>query len=124
IAAMEGTTEGGNMELEKRVVQLQNKLEDYREKLVKSREHIKKQNLRVADLEAELSGLAHKDADARVRDKEEKVQQLAAELEKAEERHRRELEVVAGAWWDLSSRMQTNSVVLARRSEAHHSWLN
>src|SRR5690606_14265245 len=34
IAAMEGTTEGGNMELEKRVVQLQNKLEDYREKLV------------------------------------------------------------------------------------------
>lgn len=40
IAAFEGTTEGRDSALEKRTLQLQNKLEDRREKMTKSREVI------------------------------------------------------------------------------------
>lgn len=54
IAALNGTSEGRDSELERRVLQLQNKLEDHREKMTKSREHIKKQNVIIKDLREQL----------------------------------------------------------------------
>lgn len=52
IAALTGTSEGRDSELERRVLQLQNKVEDQREKLTKSREHIKKQNIIIQEYKA------------------------------------------------------------------------
>jgi protein HOOK3 len=36
----------------------------------------------------------------------------------------REIKLIATAWYDLTSRLQTNNVVLQRRSDAPRSWLN
>jgi protein HOOK3 len=36
----------------------------------------------------------------------------------------RENNLIATAWYDLTSRLQSNSVVLQRRQDAPRSWLN
>jgi protein HOOK3 len=36
----------------------------------------------------------------------------------------RENNMIATAWYDLTSRLQSNSVVLQRRQDAPRSWLN
>lgn len=54
IAALNGSSEGRDSELERRVLQLQNKLEDHREKMTKSREHIKKQTSIIKDMKEQL----------------------------------------------------------------------
>lgn len=65
IAALNGVGEGRDSELERRVLQLQNKLEDQREKMTKSREHIKKQNLVIKELKEKAESGAALDEDAR-----------------------------------------------------------
>lgn len=55
IAALNGTSEGRDNELERRVLQLQNKLEDHREKNYKSREYIKKQNSVIRELREQIN---------------------------------------------------------------------
>lgn len=124
LAALEGTAEGRGVELEKRVLQLQNKLEDHREKMVKAREFIKKQNSTISELKTELEDVKTKDADARLQELAEKKAAADAEHEAENARLKRELRLMASAWCDLSSRMQSNTVVLARKSEPSNSWLN
>lgn len=65
IAALNGVGEGRDSELERRVLQLQNKLEDQREKMTKSREYIKKQNLIIKELKEKVEIGAALDEDAR-----------------------------------------------------------
>lgn len=65
IAALNGVGEGRDSELEKRVLQLQNKLEDQREKMIKSREHIKKQNIIINELKEKVESGAALDEGAR-----------------------------------------------------------
>ncbi|KAF8468402.1 hypothetical protein BDZ91DRAFT_109337 [Kalaharituber pfeilii] len=119
IAALNGNAEGKDSELERRVLQLQNKLEDYREKLTKSREHIKKQNTIIKDLREKIDNGAGLDEKAREEALAEQKRKRQEELELLQ----RENKLMTSAWYDLSSRLQTNTVVLLRRSEPR-SWLN
>ncbi|KAI5800357.1 HOOK protein-domain-containing protein [Peziza echinospora] len=119
IAALEGSSEGRDAALEKRVVQLQNKLEDQREKMTKSREHIKKQNAIIKDLKEQIengAGMDDKARDEAIYLQKKKRQEELSALQ-------RENKLMTSAWYDLSSRLQTNTVVLLRRSEPQ-SWLN
>ncbi|KAL7275336.1 hypothetical protein RUND412_001738 [Rhizina undulata] len=124
IAALEGTTEGRDGALEKRVVQLQNKLEDRREKMTKSREHIKKQNGIIKDLKEQLEQAIASTADANLKAKEEQLAEIKRKKQEELAMLERENALIASAWYDQSSRLQMNSVVLLRRSDAPASWLN
>lgn len=119
IAALNGTSEGRDSELERRVLQLQNKLEDHREKMTKSREHIKKQNFIIKDLKEQLENGAGLDEEEREEVIAEQKRRRQEELELLQ----RENKLMTSAWYDLSSRLQTNTVALLRRSEPT-SWLN
>ncbi|KAK6339468.1 hypothetical protein TWF718_008881 [Orbilia javanica] len=116
LAAIGGSREGRHGELEKRVLQLQDKLEDRREKAIKAREHIKKQNITIKDLQDELdtartsSGPGKKGAD---------YETLAARNEIL----MKEMDLMTSAWYDITSRLQSNTVTLGRRKEAPVSWL-
>ena len=108
-AALEGSSDGRDAALEKRVVQLQNKCEDLREKAFKMREFVKRQN---KDIERLKNG------------EDRKAEEVGRERGEREEERRREMELVerenrlmTGAWYGLSSRLQMNSVVLVRKSE-------
>ncbi|RPB02593.1 hypothetical protein L873DRAFT_1673240 [Choiromyces venosus 120613-1] len=122
IAAFQGTTEGRDAALEKRVLQLQEKLEDQREKMVKAREHIKKQNGIIKDLKEKVD--AAPDSDANAKPKEEQLaendKKRRAELQILE----RENRMIASAWYDQATRLQMTSVALKRKGDAPHSWLN
>jgi protein HOOK3 len=126
LAALEGNAEGRDGALEKRVIQLQNKLEDQREKMVKSREHIKKQNAIIKDLKdsSENGATVSRDDDERLKDKEDQIQRLEQRLKDQYETLNGELQLMAAAWWDLSSRMQLNPVAVQRKIEPQNSWLN
>lgn len=57
-----------------------------------------------------------------------KKQMLSKRKQAATEQTIRNLErenaLIASAWYDLTSRLQSNHVVLQRRNEAPKSWLN
>ncbi|KAK6523919.1 hypothetical protein TWF281_001883 [Arthrobotrys megalospora] len=116
LAAIGGSKEGRHGELEKRVLQLQDKLEDRREKAIKAREHIKKQNTTIKELQDELDtaktsgGSGKKGAD---------YETLAARNEIL----MKEVDLMTSAWYDITSRLQSNTVTLGRRKEAPVSWL-
>ncbi|KAK6514111.1 hypothetical protein TWF506_008535 [Arthrobotrys conoides] len=116
LAAIGGSREGQHGELEKRVLQLQDKLEDRREKAIKAREHIKKQNTTIKELQDELdtartsSGPGKKGAD---------YETLAARNDIL----MKEVDLMTSAWYDITSRLQSNTVTLGRRKEAPVSWL-
>ncbi|RVD81754.1 uncharacterized protein DFL_009603 [Arthrobotrys flagrans] len=116
LAAIGGSREGRHGELEKRVLQLQDKLEDRREKAIKAREHIKKQNTTIKELQDELDtagtsgGPGKKGAD---------YETLAARNEIL----MKEVDLMTSAWYDITSRLQSNTVTLGRRKEAPVSWL-
>jgi protein HOOK3 len=46
-----------------------------------------------------------------------------AELQQEVENLRRENQLITSAWYDMTSRLQSNTVILQRRSEAPKSWL-
>lgn len=46
-----------------------------------------------------------------------------AELQEEVENLRRENQLITSAWYDMTSRLQSNTVILQRRSEAPKSWL-
>ncbi|KAF3912833.1 hypothetical protein AA313_de0202742 [Arthrobotrys entomopaga] len=115
LAAIGGSSEGRHGELEKRVLQLQDRNENSREKLIKSREHIKKQNTTIKELQDELetakaASLNHKGAD---------YEALVAQKENLT----KELDLMTSAWYDITSRIQSNTVTLGRRKDAPASWL-
>ncbi|KAF3927268.1 hypothetical protein ABW20_dc0109408 [Dactylellina cionopaga] len=116
LAAIGGSTEGRQGELEKRVLQLQDKLEDRREKSIKAREHIKKQNSTIKELQEELEtakmsrGSGSKGGD---------YESLLAKNETL----MKEVDLMTSAWYDITSRLQSNTITLGRRKEAPVSWL-
>ncbi|KAG0131806.1 hypothetical protein HOY82DRAFT_324439 [Tuber indicum] len=122
IATFQGTAEGRDAALEKRVLQLQGKLEDQREKMVKAREHIKKQNVIIRDLKEKVDTAESTTPDATTKSKEEQLAESdrRAELEILE----RENKMIASAWYDQATRLQMNSVALERKGDTPHSWLN
>ncbi|KAK6352651.1 hypothetical protein TWF730_009467 [Orbilia blumenaviensis] len=117
LAAIGGSREGSYGELEKRVLQLQDKLEDRREKAIKLREHIKKQNTSIKELQDELDtaktsgGAGKKGGPA--------YETLVAQKETL----MKEMDLMTSAWYDITSRLQSNTVTLGRRKEAPVSWL-
>jgi protein HOOK3 len=46
-----------------------------------------------------------------------------AELKAEVENLRRENKLITSAWYDMTSRLQSNTVILQRKSEAPKSWL-
>ncbi|KAG0641991.1 HOOK protein-domain-containing protein [Tuber brumale] len=124
VAAFQGTAEGRDAALEKRVLQLQGKLEDQREKMVKAREHIKKQNGIIRDLKEKVDTANPTTPDANTKSKEEQLaesdKKRRAELEILE----RENKMIVSAWYDQATRLQMNSVALERKGDTPHSWLN
>jgi protein HOOK3 len=46
-----------------------------------------------------------------------------AELQQEVENLRRENQLITSAWYDMTSRLQSNTVILQRKSEAPKSWL-
>ncbi|KAI5841482.1 hypothetical protein DFP73DRAFT_126147 [Morchella snyderi] len=124
IAAFTGSTEGRDGALEKRVMQLQNKLEDRREKMTKTREHIKKQNGIIKDLKEQLEQAVTSTADANVKAKEEQLAEFKRRKNEELAFLERENTLMATAWYDQASRLQMNSFVLQRMSDSPSSWLN
>ncbi|KAF3926692.1 hypothetical protein ABW21_db0203513 [Orbilia brochopaga] len=116
LAAIGGSKEGRQGELEKRVLQLQDKLEDRREKAIKAREHIKKQNVTIKELQDELetakatgeNGVNSADHDSLLARNETLL---------------KENDLMTSAWYDITSRLQSNMVTLGRRKDAPVSWL-
>ncbi|OCK80187.1 hypothetical protein K432DRAFT_382466 [Lepidopterella palustris CBS 459.81] len=51
------------------------------------------------------------------------IKQASDELQKEVENLRRENRLITSAWYDITSRLQSNTVVLQRKSEAPKSWL-
>lgn len=65
LSAFKGNSEGRDAALEKRVLQLQNKVEDQREKLTKNREHIKKLHVELRERDEQIEkGLGERIHDA------------------------------------------------------------
>lgn len=124
IAAFEGTTEGRGAALEKRVTQLQSKLEDRREKMTKSKEYIKKQNAIIKELKEQLDSAITADADDRFRDLEERFAEHKRQKQEQLAMLERENLMISTAFHDQASRLQMNSVVILRRSDNPVSWLN
>ncbi|KAF3940691.1 hypothetical protein ABW19_dt0201436 [Dactylella cylindrospora] len=114
LAAIGGSTEGQRGELEKRVLQLQDKLEDRREKAIKAREHIKKQNVTIKELQDELETAKTAGADAMSQKQKEEYETLTTKNEILN----KELDLMTSAWYDITSRLQSNTVTLGRRKEA------
>ena len=48
---------------------------------------------------------------------------IQAELQQEVENLRRENKLITSAWYDMTMRLQSNTIVLQRRSEAPKSWL-
>ncbi|KAH8149454.1 uncharacterized protein LAJ45_06534 [Morchella importuna] len=124
IAAFTGSTEGRDGALEKRVMQLQNKLEDRREKMTKTREHIKKQNGIIKDLKEQLEQAVTSTTDANVKAKEEQLAEFKRKKNEELAFLERENTLMATAWYDQASRLQMNSFVLQRMGDSPSSWLN
>ncbi|KAH0612235.1 uncharacterized protein H6S33_010287 [Morchella sextelata] len=124
IAAFTGSTEGRDGALEKRVMQLQNKLEDRREKMTKTREHIKKQNGIIKDLKEQLEQAITSTTDANVKAKEEQLAEFKRKKNEELAFLERENTLMATAWYDQASRLQMNSFVLQRMGDSPSSWLN
>ncbi|KAJ4289720.1 hypothetical protein N0V90_011050 [Kalmusia sp. IMI 367209] len=55
--------------------------------------------------------------------KKESAEKGSAELQQEVENLRRENKLITSAWYDMTSRLQSNTVVLQRKSEAPKSWL-
>ncbi|KAF1970170.1 hypothetical protein BU23DRAFT_474993 [Bimuria novae-zelandiae CBS 107.79] len=55
--------------------------------------------------------------------KQESAEQGSAELKQELENLRRENRLMTSAWYDMTNRLQSNTVVLQRKSEAPKSWL-
>ncbi|UPX18396.1 uncharacterized protein EKO05_0008698 [Ascochyta rabiei] len=55
--------------------------------------------------------------------KKETVEKGSVELQQEVENLRRENKLITSAWYDMTMRLQSNTVVLQRRSEAPKSWL-
>lgn len=49
---------------------------------------------------------------------------VQAALERENDNLKREYSMMTMAWYDLSSRVQSNTVMLQRRSEVSKSWIN
>ncbi|KAI5787174.1 HOOK protein-domain-containing protein [Geopyxis carbonaria] len=124
IAAFEGSAEGRDAALEKRCTQLQSKLEDRRERMTKSKEHIKKQNVIIKELKEQLEAAVKADGDEKLKAMEEKLAEVKARTEEKLAIVEREKALIATAYHDQSSRLQMNSVMLLRRNDAPVSWLN
>jgi len=124
IAAFEGSGEGRDAALEKHVAVLQRKLEDRRERMTKTKEHIKKQNNIIKELKQELEDAISKSTDEQLKTKEEQLGELKRKKQEELDVLERENKLLATAWFDQASRLQMNSVVLLRRSDAPSSWLN
>ncbi|KAI5852230.1 hypothetical protein BZA05DRAFT_39268 [Tricharina praecox] len=124
IAAFEGSIGGADGALEKHVRELQNKLEDRREKMTKSKAFIKKQNATIKDLTEQLEAARAADSDEKLQAMEERYLELKRKKEEELELLERENLLMATAYHDQASRLQLNSVVLLRRSDAPTSWLN
>ncbi|KAI9845643.1 MAG: hypothetical protein M1837_004617 [Sclerophora amabilis] len=124
LEALEGRKEGARDVLEERIIHLQFKVEQSRDKNAKQTEHIKKQKALVQDLERRLQQAEENDQDATVQDKNRQIadEKNAAHQELAN--LQRETSLMATAWYNLSSRLQMPNVVVQRRSEAPKSWMN
>ncbi|KAH3908467.1 hypothetical protein HBH56_175410 [Parastagonospora nodorum] len=55
--------------------------------------------------------------------KKETAEKGSVELQQEVENLRRENQLITSAWYDMTSRLQSNTVILQRRSEAPKSWL-
>ncbi|KAH0564809.1 hypothetical protein GP486_001798 [Trichoglossum hirsutum] len=123
-ASSEGREEGQRESLDEHVAKLQTKVENYREKGVKRQEHIKKQKALIKELQERLQRAEEGDRETIAKAKET----LLTEQKNAKQQEllnlQRENSLMATAWYDLSSRLQMNSVVLLRRNDAPVSWLN
>ncbi|KAI9803953.1 MAG: hypothetical protein M1833_000234 [Piccolia ochrophora] len=86
-------------------------------------QHIKKQNDIISELQSELERLRGADKDAVALAREQKLADQKDATQKELVNLQRENTLMASAWFDLSSRLQMNNVVLQRRSEPR-SWLN
>jgi protein HOOK3 len=51
------------------------------------------------------------------------INTLQMELQQEVEALRRENKLITSAWYDMTSRLQSNTVILQRKSEAPRSWL-
>lgn len=76
IAAFEGSGEGRDAVLEKRLAVLQSKLEDRRERMTKSKEHIKKQNNIIKGLKEQLDNAITQSTDEQLKAKEEQLTEM------------------------------------------------
>ena len=124
LAALEGNTTGRDKTLETHATVLQKKLEDRRERLTKSKEHIKKQNLIIRDLQEKLESAMKSDENEKLKAAQQKLADVQREKEEELKLLERENALLATAWHDQASRLQMNSVVLSRRGDAPNSWLN
>ena len=123
-ASKDGREEGAASVLEDHTEQLQTKLVQSRDKLAKRTEHIKKQNITINELQEKLKIMEAGDREATSRIKEEQVaEQTIADREEVNSLNR-EIALMTTAWYDLTSRLQMNNVVLQRRNDAPRSWLN
>ncbi|KAA8911349.1 HOOK protein-domain-containing protein [Sphaerosporella brunnea] len=84
VAAFEGSAEGRDGALEKHVRELQNKLEDRREKMTKSKAFIKKQNAKIKDLSDQLEAARAADSDEKLQAMQERYLELKKEEEELE----------------------------------------
>ncbi|KAI9815737.1 MAG: hypothetical protein M1827_002133 [Pycnora praestabilis] len=123
-ARSEGREEAANRILEQQVLEFATKIENSRERLAKRTQHVKRQNEVIRDLQAHVKHLEESDTNSLSRDKEEKETTEKTATQQELTNLQRENALMATAWYDLTSRLQTNSVVLQRRNEPPKSWLN
>ncbi|KZF20694.1 hypothetical protein L228DRAFT_177435 [Xylona heveae TC161] len=118
-AAAEGQ-EGSQGALEDHIGKMMSKLIEYRERISKRSEHIKKQNEIIMSLEKQVENAQKSAAESSSTDSSAQEAALREEMRNIQ----RENSLIATAWYDLTSRLQTNSVVVQRRNDAPKSWLN
>ncbi|KAI9684710.1 MAG: hypothetical protein M1829_000085 [Trizodia sp. TS-e1964] len=141
-ALKEGSIEEDSLTtVQKQFLETQNNMIKNRERLVKAKEHIMKQNGLIEELEKRLNMLEKDEKDQkRATDGPQKVSssplacslamhRIATDLVLKPTQEeilviQRENALMAGAWYDLTSRLQMDTLVLQRRHEAPKSWNN
>jgi protein HOOK3 len=78
---------------------------------------------RIADQEAKLKTLATDLENARKAPKAPPSNEQSREAKEDLDILKRENRLMASAWYDLTSRLQSNTVMLARRKEPPRSWM-
>ncbi|KAH0538366.1 hypothetical protein FGG08_005015 [Glutinoglossum americanum] len=151
-ASYEGREEGQKESLDEHVAKLQTKVENYREKGAKRQEHIKKQKALIKEFQERLQRAEEGDRETMAKAKETLLMEQKVrwrgethhhhpdkpprkyetddthpKIQNAKQQEllnlQRENSLMATAWYDLSSRLQTNSVVLLRRNDPPVGWL-